>query len=124
MCSSDLFALLPPSVTASELKPRYLKFIRALKALPSKPSVLIIGEYKGGSEVSDEFKSPWSSYVKVVKAVAEQTDSAYTSIADTFPTKASGARPGISTTDDLHPNDLGQRRIAKVVLAAIAADQD
>lgn len=107
------------SITAAQLRTQYERFVRALQHLPSKPSVLVIGELEPGPSMLAQAKQPWSQYRPVAKQVADATGAAYVSIADLFPASTGTHRTGISTTDDLHPNDLGQQRIARVVLQAM-----
>ncbi|WP_181434646.1 MULTISPECIES: GDSL-type esterase/lipase family protein [unclassified Curtobacterium] len=106
------------SLTADQLLPDYERFVRALRRLPSKPSVLVIGEFAPGPSMQAQLREPWSAYRDVAKRVAAATGSAYVSIADAFPGDLA-SRPGISPTDDLHPDDRGQRTISRAVLRAL-----
>lgn len=105
-------------VTASVFQKRYAAFVRKIKALPTHPSVLVIGEQAPSTAEQKTAKSPWSAYEKAMKSVASSTGSAYVDLAPVFPA-SNGPRPGISTTDHLHPNDQGQRMLAKAVTAAL-----
>lgn len=107
-------------VTAAQFRSRYTAFVRRIQALPTKPSVLIVGEQQPSSTELQTVKSPWSAYEQAMRTVASTTGSAYVDVAPVFPPgDGSTARQGISTTDQLHPDDEGQRMFAKAVTAAL-----
>jgi lysophospholipase L1-like esterase len=110
-------------VTPAELGRQYQAFLEALAALPTKPSLLVIGEFTPAPAMTNNMSSPWSSYLSATKKAAAAAGAAYVSMDDTFP-KATYSGTGIYSTDGLHPNDKGQRRIAKLVLSALAAHED
>ena len=101
-------------LTPAQLRPQYLKLIRALKALPTKPSILIIGEYQAGPAMTASMSSPWKSYLGVIKGVAKTTNTGYMSLYDSLPVATTSGK-GYFSTDGLHPNDKGQRKIAGLV---------
>lgn len=108
------------NLTPEELGAQYVAFLEALAALPSKPSLLVIGEFTPASSMTDGMAEPWSNYLAEIKRAAATGGAAYVSMADTFP-EADTSGSGIYSTDGIHPNDEGQRRIAKLVLATLAA---
>lgn len=109
-------------ITPEELGRQYRAFLRALRALPSKPSVLVIGEFTPAPAMTDGMSASWSTYLDAIERAAKSSGAAWVSMADTFPT-ATYSGTGIYSTDGLHPNDRGQRKIAQLVLAALA-DRD
>ncbi|KQO59722.1 GDSL-type esterase/lipase family protein [Curtobacterium sp. Leaf261] len=107
-------------VTAAEFRSRYTAFVRRIQALPTKPSVLVIGEQQPSATELKTVKSSWSAYERAMRSVASTTGSAYVDLASVFPPgDGSTPRKGISTTDQLHPNDEGQRMLAEAVTAAL-----
>ena len=110
-------------VTPKELGTQYRAFLRALAKLPTKPSILVIGEFQPAPAMTDEMSSSWSTYLDAIKSAASDTGVGYVSMDDTFPT-ATYSGTGIYSTDGLHPNDKGQRKIAKLVLATLKAHED
>ncbi|WP_056119941.1 GDSL-type esterase/lipase family protein [Curtobacterium sp. Leaf183] len=107
-------------VTPAELGTQYRAFLEALAALPSKPSLLVIGEFTPASSMTSNMSSPWSSYLAATKQAATKAGAVYVSMDDTLP-KATYSGKGIYSTDGIHPNDKGQQRIAKLVLSTLAA---
>jgi len=110
-------------LTPEELGTQYVAFLKALAALPTKPSLLVIGEFDPASSMTDGMASPWSTYLAEIENAAAKGGAAFVGMADTFP-QADHSGTGIYSTDGIHPNDSGQRRIAKLVLATLAAHED
>jgi lysophospholipase L1-like esterase len=106
-------------ITPDELGRQYRAFLRALRSLPSKPSLLVIGEFTPAPAMTDGMSASWSTYLDAIERAAKSSGAAWVSMADTFPT-ATYAGTGIYSTDGLHPNDRGQRKIAKLVLDTLA----
>ncbi|MFK4484641.1 GDSL-type esterase/lipase family protein [Curtobacterium sp. AB7] len=110
------------NLTPEELGAQYVAFLETLAALPTKPSLLVIGEFTPASSMTDAMSEPWSSYLAEIKRAAAEGGAAYVSMADSFP-EADTSGSGIYSTDGIHPNDEGQRRITKLVLATLAAHE-
>ncbi|MGN6407538.1 MAG: GDSL-type esterase/lipase family protein [Curtobacterium sp.] len=110
-------------LTPEELGTQYVAFLKALAALPTKPSLLVIGEFTPASGMTDGMADPWSTYLAEIENAAAKGGAAFVGMADTFP-EADYSGTGIYSTDGIHPNDSGQRRIAKLVLATLAAHED
>ncbi|MGG7308327.1 SGNH/GDSL hydrolase family protein [Curtobacterium sp. AB451] len=110
-------------LSPEELGTQYVAFLKALAALPTKPSLLVIGEFTPASGMTDGMASPWSTYLAEIENAAGKGGAAFVGMADTFP-EADYSGTGIYSTDGIHPNDAGQRRIAKLVLATLAAHED
>jgi lysophospholipase L1-like esterase len=109
-------------ITPAELGTQYRAFLEALAGLPTKPSLLVIGEFTPAPAMTNNMSDPWSSYLAATKKAAAKAGAVYVSMDDTFP-KATYSGTGIYSTDGLHPNDTGQRRIAKLVLSTLAAHE-
>lgn len=107
-------------LTPEELGTQYRAFLKALAGLPTKPSILVVGEFTPASSMTNGMSSPWSAYLAQIKRAAASGGAAFVGMADTFP-QADYSGTGIYSTDGIHPNDTGQRRIAKLVLATLAA---
>ncbi|OIH96541.1 hypothetical protein BIU90_17010 [Curtobacterium sp. MCBA15_001] len=107
-------------ITPAELGTQYRAFLEALAALPSKPSLVVIGEFTPASSMTSNMSSPWSEYLAATKRAAAKVGAAYVSMDDTFP-KANYSGAGIYSKDGIHPNDTGQQRIAKLVLSTLDA---
>jgi hypothetical protein len=102
----------------SELEPKYLELLAALRQMPSAPSILVIGEFTPGPAMSANFHAPWPQYLAVIQDAANKSGCAFLDLASTMPTAdTSGA--GLYATDGLHPNDSGQKVIAGLVFATI-----
>lgn len=110
-------------VTPTELGTQYRAFLRALSALPTKPSLLVIGEFVPDRSMTDGMQSPWSEYLDAIRQAAADSGAAWVGMADTFP-EADSSGSGIYSTDGIHPNDEGQRRIAALVLRTLAEHGD
>lgn len=106
-------------ITPDELGKQYRAFLRALRSLPSKPSVLVVGEFTPAPAMTDGMSASWSTYLDTIERAAKSSGAAWVSMADTFPT-ATYSGTGIYSTDGLHPNDRGQRKISDLVLGALA----
>lgn len=102
----------------AELKHKYLKLITALKKLPSRPSILLIGEFEPGPAMTNNIRAPWAQYQAAISDLAHSTGSALLSLYREMPA-ADTSGTGFYSKDGLHPNDSGQKEIARLVLAAI-----
>ena len=102
----------------AELKRKYLKLIVAIKKLPTRPSILLIGEFEPGPGITDSIRAPWAQYQAVIGDLARSTGSAYLSLYKNLP-HADTSGTGFYSKDGLHPNDSGQQEIARLVVGAI-----
>jgi len=105
-------------LTPKQLQSQYLSLLRSLIALPSKPSVLVVGEFTPGPSMTTNIAAPWADYLAAIRRATTSVGVDFVSMNDTFPVATTSGR-GIYSTDGIHPNDKGQRKIARLVLKAL-----
>ena len=100
------------------LERKYFTLVSAIRKLPSRPSVLLIGEFIPGPAMTMKFQAPFSQYLSAIHRVAKRTGSDYIDLNVWLP-PADTSGTGYYSTDGLHPSDPGQRKIASIMMEII-----
>jgi lysophospholipase L1-like esterase len=107
------------SRTPDQFEDDYRTLIDGLQSLDDPPSVLLMGEFVPGTNLTEGLAGDAAEYDAVVQRLAAETGSAYVDLADALP--ADGVASLLSA-DGVHPNDAGQRVIADFVLEKLSVD--
>ena len=99
--------------TPAEFEDDYRTLIEGLQGLDDPPSIMLIGEFVPGTNLTRGLAGDVDDYRAVVERLATESGSAYVDLSDALP--ADGVASLLSA-DGVHPNDAGQRVIADFVL--------
>jgi lysophospholipase L1-like esterase len=103
--------------TPAEFEDDYRTLIEGLQGLDDPPSIMLIGEFVPGTNLTRGLAGDVDDYRAVVERLATESGSAYVDLSDALP--ADGVASLLSA-DGVHPNDAGQRVIADFVLDRIS----
>ncbi|ROS51250.1 SGNH/GDSL hydrolase family protein [Frigoribacterium sp. PhB24] len=103
--------------TPAEFEDDYRTLIDGLQSLDDPPSILLMGEFVPGTNLTQGLAADAGDYDAVVRRLADETGSAYVDLADALP---DDGVVSLLSADGVHPNDAGQRVIADFVLEQLS----
>jgi lysophospholipase L1-like esterase len=105
------------SRTPAQFEDDYRTLIDGLQSLDDPPSIMLMGEFVPGTNLTEGLAGDAGEYDAVVQRLASQTGSAYVDLADALPDDGVAS---LLSADGVHPNDAGQRVIADFVLEQLS----
>ncbi|NRD26821.1 SGNH/GDSL hydrolase family protein [Frigoribacterium sp. VKM Ac-2836] len=105
------------SRTPDQFEDDYRTLIDGLQSLDDPPSIMLMGEFVPGTNLTKGLAADAGDYDAVVRRLADETGSAYVDLADALPDDGLAS---LLSGDGVHPNDAGQRVIADYVLGQLS----